>query len=108
MNRYSFSLLHSTLDVYPMKLHKKIAPHQSLWSDSFRIPYFCFSSSAKNLLFSTLMYVPFIPKERDSITPALSNLLNQLTMTEGLIPRRSAILDGTNKHSFQFNSLKMS
>ena len=54
--------------------------------------------------FSTLMYVPFIPKERDSITPALSNLRSAFTITERVIPTRSAILLATSKPSVPFNS----
>ena len=41
------------------------------------------------------MYVPFIPEERDSITPALSNFRSAFTITERVIPTRSAILLAT-------------
>ena len=45
------------------------------------------------------MYVPFIPRELDSITPALSSLRNAFTITERVIPTRSAILEATSKPS---------
>ena len=53
------------------------------------------------------MYVPFIPDERDSITPALSNFLRALTITERVIPTRSAILLATRIPSFPSSSSKM-
>ena len=38
------------------------------------------------------MYVPFIPRERHSITPELSNFLNPLPIIDGVIPDFFAIL----------------
>ena len=40
-------------------------------------------------------FTPFIPEERDSITPALSNLRSAFTITDLVIPTRSATLLAT-------------
>ena len=53
------------------------------------------------------MLVPFMPEERDSITPALSNLRRALTITERVIPALSAILLATRVHSFPLISRKI-
>ncbi len=45
------------------------------------------------------MKVPFIPKERDSITPALSNLRSAFTITDLVIPTLSATFDAINRPS---------
>ena len=50
------------------------------------------------------MYVPFIPDERDSITPALSNLRSALTITDLVIPTLSAILLATRIPSLPSSS----
>ena len=47
------------------------------------------------------MKVPFIPKERDSITPALSNLRSAFTITDLVIPTRSATFDAINRPSYR-------
>lgn len=57
--------------------------------------------------FLTLMKVPFIPSERDSMTPALSNLRNAFTITDLVIPTRSATLEAISKPSFPPNSSKI-
>ncbi len=49
----------------------------------------------------TLMKVPFIPKERDSITPALSNLRSAFTITDLVIPTLSATFDAINRPSYR-------
>lgn len=51
-----------------------------------------FLSSSKTTSLSTLIYVPFIPEDLDSITPALSNFLSALTITERVIPTLSGNL----------------
>ena len=48
-----------------------------------------------------------MPRDLDSITPALSNLRNALTMTERVIPTRSAILLAMSSPSSPSNSLKI-
>lgn len=53
------------------------------------------------------MWVPFIPRDLDSITPALSNFLNAFTITDLVIPTLSAILDATNNPSVPSNSLNI-
>ena len=57
--------------------------------------------------FFTLMYVPFMPEERDSITPALSSFRSAFTMTERVMPTRSAILLATRIPSLPGSSSKM-
>src|SRR5699024_10113197 len=69
--------------------------------------YFILSNSSKNFSFLTLINVPFIPNERDSITPALSNLRNALTITERVIPTLSATLDAISKPSLPPSSSKI-
>ena len=46
------------------------------------------------------MYVPFIPRDLDSMTPADSNFLSALTITERVIPTLSAIFDEYKKNFF--------
>jgi hypothetical protein len=53
------------------------------------------------------MYVPFIPSDLDSMTPALSSFLSALTITERVMPTRSAILLATSKPSFPSSSSKI-
>ena len=55
-----------------------------------------FFNSSNTTSLITLIYVPFIPDERDSITPALSNFLNAFTITDLVIPTLSAILLATS------------
>ena len=50
------------------------------------------------------MYVPFMPDDLDSITPALSNLRSAFTITDLVIPTLSAILLATNIPSLPSNS----
>ncbi len=71
------------------------------------INYLLRSNSSKNFSFLTLMNVPFIPNDRDSMTPALSSLRNAFTITERVIPTLSATLDAINNPSFPPNSSKM-
>src|SRR5699024_8323876 len=66
-----------------------------------------FSNSFKNFSFNTLINVPFIPSDLESITPALSNFLSAFTMTERVIPTRSATFDATNNPSVPSNSSKI-
>ena len=70
------------------------------------ICYFIFSSSSINLSFNIFICVPFMPRNLNSITPALSNLRNAFTITERVIPTLSAILDATNSPSVPLSSLK--
>src|SRR5699024_8865118 len=63
-----------------------------------------FSNSFKNFSFNTLINVPFIPSDLESMTPALSNFLSAFTMTERVIPTRSATFDATNNPSLPSNS----
>ncbi len=53
------------------------------------------------------MKVPFIPKERDSITPALSNLRSAFTITDLVIPTLSATFDAINRPSVPPSSSKI-
>ena len=69
--------------------------------------YLIFFSSSNNLGFKIFICVPFIPKDLDSITPALSNFLNAFTITLLVIPTLSAILDATSNPSVPPNSLKI-
>ncbi len=48
----------------------------------------------------------FHSSERDSITPALSSLRNALTITERVIPTRSATLEAIKRPSLPPNSSK--
>ena len=57
-----------------------------------------FSSSSRNLSF-TLINVPFIPRERDSMTPALSSLRKAFTMTDRVMPTLSATFEAISKPS---------
>ena len=47
-----------------------------------------------------------MPSDRDSITPALSNLRNAFTITERVIPTLSATLDAINRPSLPPSSSK--
>ena len=47
-----------------------------------------------------------MPSDRDSITPALSNLRNAFTITERVIPTLSATLDAINRPSLPPSSQK--
>ena len=58
-----------------------------------------FSSSSRNLSFFTLINVPFIPRERDSMTPALSSLRKAFTMTDRVMPTLSATFEAISKPS---------
>jgi DNA-binding FadR family transcriptional regulator len=51
--------------------------------------------------------VPFIPKDLDSITPALSNFLRALTITERVIPTWSAMRLATSNPSVPSNSSRI-
>ena len=83
---------------------KKRSPTKSSFFFHYLRNLFNSSNSAS---LRTLMYVPFIPKDLDSITPALSNLRNALTITERVIPTLSAILLAINKPSLPSNFSKM-
>ncbi len=50
-------------------------------------------------LFFTLINVPFIPRERDSMTPALSSLRKAFTMTDRVMPTLSATFEAISKPS---------
>lgn len=65
------------------------------------------SNSSRNFSFLTLIKVPFIPKDRDSITPALSSLRNAFTITERVIPTLSATFEAINRPSLPPNSSKI-
>ena len=47
----------------------------------------------------TLINVPFIPRERDSMTPALSSLRKAFTMTDRVMPTLSATFEAISKPS---------
>ncbi len=60
----------------------------------------------KTTSFTTFIYVPFIPEDLDSITPALSNFRNALTITDLVIPTRSATLLATRIPSVRLTPSK--
>ena len=61
-------------------------------------------NSSLNFEFIILILVPFIPRDLDSITPALSSFLKALTITDLVIPDLSAILLATRRPSFPSSS----
>ena len=63
------------------------------------------SSNIKS--FTTLIYVPFIPEDLVSTTPALSSFLSAFTTTDLVIPNLSAILLATKTPSLPSNSSKI-
>jgi len=91
-------------EIFKLGLDKEIRASFYLYQSNYLRNLF---NSSNNASLRTLMYVPFIPKDLDSITPALSNLRNAFTITERVIPTLSAILLAISNPSLPSNFSKM-
>ena len=94
--------------IHKQNMRRRTQTHSACSAYNCKISYWFFKSiflsSSNTTSLRTLIYVPFIPDDLDSMTPALSNFLKALTMTERVIPTLSAILLATSIPSLPSNS----